>query len=847
MENKKVVSSLAFKMTEQLAAKLIGLVISIILARLLSPDDFGQLAILTVFINLSLNLIQTGFGNALVQTKELGKSDYSTAFYINIAISFVMVVVLFFLAPLIGKIYDSDGLIAPLRFYSLSLLFGAFNSIQTAKLQREMRFKASLFARLVATILSGATGIALAYLGYGLWALVVYNFSYIVLSSITMFCVCRWLPKFEFSKERAKVLWGFGWKMLVSSFLCSIYYDLRSLIIGKKYSTDDLGYYSRGDQFPFIISHTVETGIQSVMFPVLSKIQDQTEKLRETLKKTVSMGCLFVFPVMMGLLVVAKPLTIILLTEKWLPSVPYMQLLCLAYASFAFSSANLTAIKSVGRSDVYMKLEIIRRVIMVAILLVTVFAFNSVMAIVIGYVISLWLDVIIISIPVKKLLGLGAISQFKLIWKILVATIVMGVATYFVGKLDLSMFSLLIAQILTGVVVYFIACLILRDNSFMVIFNAIKKFLSKNKKQEDRIEELKLKPIQKDGILEKCDFIKVLMMLTIIAYHCICFWSSKTWFNQPPAQPSSVLAGLVTWLNTFHIYTFVFVSGYLFYYLRVELGKYDKFGAFVKNKALRLLVPYLLVSILWAIPFQLIYFDPSITDILLNFGLAISPNQLWFLVMLFVLFCIFYPLTWLLDRSNSFIGLLIALVMYGASIVLARIVPNVFNFESALKFFIFFYLGFAVRKNKNNFACKIPWFVYLILQVGVFALNYFVISGSELMVLKVLNLITTPLCSILGVFMVVVFVKSINVEKIQQTKVFKLFSKHNFVMYLFHQQLIYISLSFLNGVVDNWIIILANLIVSILGSLLISVLIDKIPKIRTLFGYKDNKKSKKEN
>ncbi len=482
--SEKVASSLAFKMLEQFSAKGIGLIISIVLARLLSPNDFGQLAILTVFINLSLNLIQTGFGNALVQTKELGKSDYSTAFYINLAISFSMVVVLFFIAPLIGNIYNSDSLVAPLRFYSISLLFGAFNTIQTAKLQREMRFKASLFARLGATILSGGIGIALAYLGYGLWALVIYNFSYILLSSLTMFCVCRWLPKFEFSKERAKVLWGFGWKMLVSSLLCSIYDDIRALIIGKKHTTDALGYYNRGSQFPMVISTTIESGIQSVMFPVLSKIQDQKERLKETLKKSVAMGSLFVFPIMLGLAVVAKPLTVILLTEKWLPSVPYMQLFCFAYMTKSLTTANLTAIKSIGRSDVYMKLEIVRRVIMITILLVTVFAFNSVMAIIISYVISLWLDVIVISVPVKKLLGLGAISQFKLIWKIMISTLIMAVATYVVGLISLPVWLTLIIQIMVGLITYVLCCLLFREKNFFEILGIIKKSIN-NKSVEN--------------------------------------------------------------------------------------------------------------------------------------------------------------------------------------------------------------------------------------------------------------------------------------------------------------------------------------------------------------------------
>ena len=479
MENKKIVSSLAFKFTEQLSVKGIGLVISIILARILAPNDFGQLAILTVFINLSLNLIQSGFGSALIQTKVLGEKDYSTAFYINLFISFLLVVILFFCAPLIGEIYNSNNLVSPLRFYSISLLFGAYNSIQTAKLQREMRFKASMFARISATVLSGIVGILFAYFGYGIWALVLYNFSYIVLSSVTMFCACRWIPKFEFSQQRAKVLWSFGWKMFVSSFLCSIYADMRSLIIGKQYSTDKLGYYNRGEQFPMIISTTIETAIQSVLFPVLSKIQDEKEKLVVILKKSLSMGCLIVFPIMVGLSVVADPLIKILLTDKWLPAVPLMQLFCFGYMTKSLTTANLTAIKAIGRSDVYMQLEIVRRIIMISILLISVFGFDSVTAIINGYVLSLWVDVIVIIIPVKKLLGLGLLSQFLLIWKILLSVLIMAVSVYFISFISISSWCCLIVQIIVAIAVYISCCILLKERSFKELISILRKIATK--------------------------------------------------------------------------------------------------------------------------------------------------------------------------------------------------------------------------------------------------------------------------------------------------------------------------------------------------------------------------------
>lgn len=476
---KKIVSSLSFKFFEQLAVKGLGLIISIILARLLSPDNFGQLAIMAVFINLSLSLIQSGFGTALIQTKDLSKKDYSTAFYINLLLSITMVAIIFVTAPFIGKFYNSTAIVAPLRFYSLSLLFGAFNSIQTAKLQREMRFKASMYARLFATIASGILGIVFAYLGYGIWALVVYNFSYIVISSFTMLCASRWLPKFEFSKDRAKVLWGFGWKMFVSSLLCSLYDDVRSLVVGKKYSTDDLGYYNRGAQFPMIISTTTESAIQSVMFPVFSKEQDKKERLIAMLERSLSLSCLIIFPIMIGIAIVAKPLVVILLTEKWLPAVDYVYIFCIAYMTKSLTTPNLTAIKAIGRSDIYMKLEIIRRVAMMVVLLISVFCFNSVLAIVIGFAISLWVDVIIISIPMKKLFNFGILKQFKLIWKILLATLIMAIFVYLVGILNINIYLSFTLQILCGIVVYSAVCLLIKEQNFLYLAKMVKKFIKK--------------------------------------------------------------------------------------------------------------------------------------------------------------------------------------------------------------------------------------------------------------------------------------------------------------------------------------------------------------------------------
>lgn len=471
----KVYSSFLFKAIERFSVKGIGLIISVFLARLLATEDFGQIAILTVFINLSQMVIQSGFNTALVQTKEIRKEDYSTVFYISVAIAAVCVLLIYVGSPLISTYYDMPSLVKPLRVYAFVLFFGAFNSVQLAKLQREMRFKQTMICSLIATATSGVIGIAMAYFGFGLWSLVVYNMSTIIMTCVTMVFVTRWVPEITFSLERAKKLFQYGWKMLISAVLCTVYTEVRSLIIGKKFNSDALGQYNRGQQFPNIVSSTIDTSIQSVMFPELSRAQEDLERLKALLKKSVTVGAYLIFPAMVGLACIAKPLICILMTEKWLPAVEYMRFICVAEANIALTSSNLVAIKSTGRSDIYMKLEVMRRISMIAILLISVFAFDSVKAIAIGYVISSWVDVIIVLIPMKKILNYGFNEQFTDLLKIIAATIMMGIFVGLISLLNMPMVALLFVQMLVGIVAYIFASWLFKIESFILLKSYVKR------------------------------------------------------------------------------------------------------------------------------------------------------------------------------------------------------------------------------------------------------------------------------------------------------------------------------------------------------------------------------------
>lgn len=488
MKKEKIISSLIFKFIEKFATKGIGLIIGIILARLLDPEHFGQLAILMVFINLSITIIEGGLNAALIQKKDADEIDFSVVFYISLAISILIVLVLFFAAPYIASFYGEPEIIWPLRVYSFVLIIGSFNSVQVAKMQKEMRFRATMFINLIATILAGALGLVLAFLNFGLWALVIYNFSYIVFVTLIMMFVVKWFPKPCFSFERAKTLFGFGWKMLLSGVIYSLYGDIRSLIIGKRFDVDSLGYYDKGKQYPEVIAVALDQSIRSVMFPAMSIEQDNKERVRGMMKKFLTLGTFLIAPLMVGIALVAEPFVVVVLTEKWLPIVFYLQMIALGYISLPIVSANIITIKSMGRSDLYLILEIIRVIIMVTTLLVSILCFNTVEAIAVGFVVGSFLDCISSMIPMKKFINYGLFSQVKDLLKIFLAVGLMALCVWGVSFLPISsMLWMLIIQILVGVVTYVLFCALIKVESFYYVFNLLKKFFIKGKKNNKQV------------------------------------------------------------------------------------------------------------------------------------------------------------------------------------------------------------------------------------------------------------------------------------------------------------------------------------------------------------------------
>jgi len=477
-----IISSLSWKFLERGVTQGIQFVISIILARLLSPSDYGVLALILIFIAIANVFVQSGLNSSLIQKKVVDSVDISSVFYISLGIAGIFYCVLFASAPIIARFYENELLIPVIRVLALTLFPGAFNSIQNAIVSRTMRFKKLFFGSIGAGMLSGLVGIILAYKGLGVWALVFQQLSSQVGITLILWFTVRWRPTFQFSFERVKVLFSFGWKLLVSSLLDTVYRDLRSLIIGKVYSSSMLGFYNRGQHFPQLVVKNINGPIQSVMFPALASQQDYTERVKSMMRRSIVTSSFIVFPMMVGLAVIARPLITLLLTEKWLPAVPFMQMFCLSYALWPIQTANLQAINAMGRSDIFLKLVIIEKIFGVFLLIISLpyGIYYLAMSEIVTGVISTFIH----AHPNKKLLNYGYGEQMKDLLPPLGFSLVMGIVVFAIQYLNFSPSVTMSIQIPVGVVTYFGLAYLCKLESLNYLIRTIQSFI--NNKQKKR-------------------------------------------------------------------------------------------------------------------------------------------------------------------------------------------------------------------------------------------------------------------------------------------------------------------------------------------------------------------------
>ena len=475
--NNSLVNSLVWKLLERFGVQGISFIIQIILARILSPDDYGVLSVMIIFTTLANVFIQTGFNTALIQNKDVTEEDYSSVFWISIIMAFLIYVLLFVIAPIIADFYDMPTIVKPFRVLSLVLFPGSLNSIQLAKVSKELDFKQVFRSNIGAILVSGLLGIILAYLGWGVWALVLQYLSNVIIACIVMHFTVGWTPKLAYNFKRVKSLLSFGWKILISSLIDALYQDLSSLVIGKKYSSSMLGFYNRGKQFPQFFIGAINGAVQSVMLPAMARKQDDRRHVKTLMRKSIMLSSFIIFPIMAGLAGIADSLVALLLTEKWLISVPFLQIFCFSLAFYPVHSCNLQAINAMGRSDIFLKLEIIKKVLGIILLMISILFFSSPIAIAFTGVITSVIGCFINAYPNKILIDYSYYEQFKDIIPSLGLSLIMFFCILPLKLLNLPIAIIVLSQIAAGILVYFILSILFRVRAFKIIKIFVKNVL----------------------------------------------------------------------------------------------------------------------------------------------------------------------------------------------------------------------------------------------------------------------------------------------------------------------------------------------------------------------------------
>lgn len=452
MSNNKVVKNFLWRLAERCGAQVVTLLVSIVLARLLSPEDFGTVSLVMVFTTILQVFVDSGLGTALIQKKDADDLDFSSVFYFNFAVCLVLYIGMFFAAPYIARFYQDESLTAIIRVISLTIVISGVKGIQQSYVSRNMMFKRFFFSTLGGTIFSAFLGIGMAYFGFGVWAIVAQQLSNTAIDTLILWLTVKWRPKKMFSWSRLKGLLSYGWKLLASSLLDTVYNNLRNLIIGKFYTSADLAYYNQGDKFPKVIVTNINSSIDSVLLPTMSGEQDNRVRVKSMTRRAIKTSTYIMAPLMMGLLFCAEPVVRLVLTEKWLPCVPYLQIFCFTYLFWPIHTANLNAIKSMGRSDLFLKLEIIKKMVGLVLLLLTMRI--SVMAMAYSLIVSGILSQIINSWPNWKLLDYSYFEQLRDIFPSLLISVLMGVCVSLVTKLNFGSGLTLLIQIPLGAVIY---------------------------------------------------------------------------------------------------------------------------------------------------------------------------------------------------------------------------------------------------------------------------------------------------------------------------------------------------------------------------------------------------------
>ncbi len=465
-EGNKIVSGMLWRFGEKITAQLVSFVVSVVLARLLMPEDYGVVAIVNIFIVIAEIFVTSGLGTSLIQKKDADDIDFSTVFWCNLILSFILYVIVFLLSPIVAEFYSNSLLIPVLRIFGLRLPISAVNSIQNAYVSRKMDFRKFFFATLIGTVISAIVGIIMAYTGFGVWALIAQYLTNSIIDTVVLFIAIKWRPHLVFSIPRAKPLLSYGWKILVTDFIGTVFNQLNAFIIGKAYTSAALAYYTQGKKIPDLVNNNIGATINAVLFPAMS-LSTNYDEIKRIRRKSLMMMEYVIFPLMFGMIAVADKMIVVLMTEKWLQAVPYVRITCLAAIIGTLGTTLIQEIKAIGRSDVTLKLELIKKTIFLVIAFVALqFGIKAVAwTLVIDEIIAFCFNVY----PVRKYIGFDFLIYLRDALPSLIMSLIMVISVITIGSLIRNDMICLIVQVITGGTVYIVLSIISKNKSFIYL------------------------------------------------------------------------------------------------------------------------------------------------------------------------------------------------------------------------------------------------------------------------------------------------------------------------------------------------------------------------------------------
>ena len=472
-DGKSVFNNFFWRFFERVGAQLVTFVVSIILARILDPEVYGKIALVTVFTTILNVFVDSGLGTALIQKKNADDIDFSTVFYTNICFCLLIYIVIFLCAPLIAVFYNDESLIPVTRILSLIIVISGVKNVQQAYVSRNMLFKKFFFSTLGGTICAAIVGIVMALCGYGIWALIAQMLINALIDTIILWLTVKWRPKLTFSITRLKSLFSYGWKLLLSSLIDVAYNELSQLLIGKIYTKSDLAFYNQGDKFPKLIVSNINGSINSVLLPSMSNEQDDKLRVKAMTQRAIKTSAYIMMPLMTGLAVCAEPIVRIVLTDKWIDCVFFLRIFCFSYAFWPIHTANLNAIKAIGKSGMFLKLEIIKKIVGLLSIISTVFI--SVKAMAYGIVFANIASQIINALPNKKSLSYSYFEQLKDIIPAILISLIMGALVYVIQFIGLNDVVTLLIQVPTGCLIYLLLSKLMHIDSLTYLLGILKR------------------------------------------------------------------------------------------------------------------------------------------------------------------------------------------------------------------------------------------------------------------------------------------------------------------------------------------------------------------------------------